>query len=281
MLVLATAPTVTTTAATVITATSGTLNGTVSSNGAGTTVTFQYGSTTSYGSTVTAAQSPLAAGAINAPASATIGGLACNTFYHFRALGANSVGPANGADASFTTAACVATAPTVATDAATAITPTRATLNGVVSSNGASHHGQLPVRADHGLRQQRHRGAEPAAGGGEQRAGVGADRGTGLQHAYHFRAAGVNSAGTSMAPIRVYHGACAATAPTAATDAATAITPTRATLNGDGEQQWGEHHGRLPVRADQQTTAAPPSGGAESTAGRRRANVAVSAASPD
>ena len=40
-----------------------TLNGTASSNGASTTVTFQYGLTTSYGSSIAAAQSPLAAGA--------------------------------------------------------------------------------------------------------------------------------------------------------------------------------------------------------------------------
>lgn len=49
------APTVTTGAASGIIATGATLSGSVSSNGASTTVTFQYGLTTSYGSTATAA----------------------------------------------------------------------------------------------------------------------------------------------------------------------------------------------------------------------------------
>jgi len=97
---------VTTNAATGITTTGATLNGTVSSNGASTTVTFQYGLTASYGSTVTAAQSPLGAGATNAAVSAALSGLTCNTLYHFRAVGANSAGPTNGADATFTAAAC-------------------------------------------------------------------------------------------------------------------------------------------------------------------------------
>ncbi|MFO1322641.1 MAG: M12 family metallo-peptidase [Burkholderiales bacterium] len=99
-------PTVTTNPATAITATGATLNGTVSSNGASTTVTFQYGTTTGYGSTATAAQSPLGSGASGAAVSAAIGGLACNTLFHFRAVGANVNGTTNGADATFTTAAC-------------------------------------------------------------------------------------------------------------------------------------------------------------------------------
>ncbi len=105
-------PSVTTNAATAVTQTGATLNGTVSSNGASTTVTFQYGTTASYGTTVTATQSPLAAGAANTAVSAAIGGLACNTLHHFRAVGASSAGTVNGADATFTTAACAALANT-------------------------------------------------------------------------------------------------------------------------------------------------------------------------
>ncbi|MFO1315562.1 MAG: M12 family metallo-peptidase [Burkholderiales bacterium] len=106
------APTATTTAASAIGATGATLNGTVGSNGAATTVTFQYGLTTGYGSTATAAQSPLAANAANAAVSATVVGLACNTQYHFRVVGVNSVNTANGADLVFTTAACAAASTT-------------------------------------------------------------------------------------------------------------------------------------------------------------------------
>lgn len=100
------APTVTTNAATLVTTTGATLNGTVSSNGASTTVTFDYGLTAGYGSTVTAAQSPLAAGATNSAVSAAVTGLTCGTLYHFRANGVNSSGTTNGGDLTFNTSAC-------------------------------------------------------------------------------------------------------------------------------------------------------------------------------
>ena len=66
------APTVTTDAASGVTAATATLNGTVSSNGASTTVTFEYGLTVSYGETITATQSPLASNAVSAAVSADV-----------------------------------------------------------------------------------------------------------------------------------------------------------------------------------------------------------------
>ena len=98
------APTVATGAASAVTANGATLNGAVASNGASTTISFQYGQTAAYGSTATATPSSLSTGA--AAVTATISGLTCNTLYHFRAVGANSAGPTNGTDATFTTAAC-------------------------------------------------------------------------------------------------------------------------------------------------------------------------------
>jgi MSHA biogenesis protein MshQ len=82
------------------------LNGTVSSNGASTTVTFEYGLTASYGSTIAATQSPLAAGASNNAVSASISGLDCGTLYHFRVRAVNSEGTSYGNDLTFTTAEC-------------------------------------------------------------------------------------------------------------------------------------------------------------------------------
>jgi MSHA biogenesis protein MshQ len=101
-----TAPTVTTVAASSITANGVTLNGTVSSNGASTTVTFDRGTTTAYGTSSTASQSPLSSSASGSSVSAVITGLNCNTTYHFRAKGVNSAGTTNGSDLSFTTSAC-------------------------------------------------------------------------------------------------------------------------------------------------------------------------------
>jgi MSHA biogenesis protein MshQ len=104
----AAAPTVATNAATALTTTGATLNGTVSSNGASTIVTFDYGLTVSYGSTATAATSPLPATASNTAVSAAVTGLTCGSTYHFRVKGVNSLGTSNGSDLVFATSACPA-----------------------------------------------------------------------------------------------------------------------------------------------------------------------------
>ena len=71
-------------------ATGATLNGTVNANGLSTTVTFEYGTTTSYGSTVTASQSPVTGNTIT-NVSADISGLTPDTTYHFRVKAENSL----------------------------------------------------------------------------------------------------------------------------------------------------------------------------------------------
>ena len=71
------APTVTKGAATGISGTGATLNGTVNANGFSTTVTFQYGTDTNYGNTVTADQSPVT-GSTDTAVSKTISGLTSN-----------------------------------------------------------------------------------------------------------------------------------------------------------------------------------------------------------
>ena len=112
-------PSVTTSAATNVTSTTATLNAVASSNGASTEVMFEFGLTASYGGALFAEPRPLAAGATNAAVSATLAPiLACNTLYHFRAIAANSASAGaatNGADATFTTAACPVTAPLACT----------------------------------------------------------------------------------------------------------------------------------------------------------------------
>jgi hypothetical protein len=101
------APSVTTGSASGLTATGATLGGTVSSNGAASTVTFEYGLTTpSYGSTATAAESPLASSASAASVSASITGLTCGTTYHYRVKAVNSVNTTYGSDATFSTGSC-------------------------------------------------------------------------------------------------------------------------------------------------------------------------------
>ena len=97
-----TAPSATTNVATSTFDESAKLNGTVSSNGYATTVTFEYGISDSYGSTVTATQSPLASGAASSAVSATISGLTNDQLYHYRVKAVNTEGPTYGSDQTFT-----------------------------------------------------------------------------------------------------------------------------------------------------------------------------------
>jgi uncharacterized protein (TIGR02145 family) len=97
-----TPPTATTTAATSVTNTTATLNGTVNANNSSTTVTFEYGLTTSYGSTSTATQSPIS-GTTLTNVSVEITGLTSGQAYHYRVKAVNAGGTTNGGDISFTT----------------------------------------------------------------------------------------------------------------------------------------------------------------------------------
>jgi hypothetical protein len=131
---LAASPTVVTTAATSVATTTATLNGTVNSNGATTAVTFNYGLTTGYGSTISAVPSIVTGNTVTA-VSGNITGLTCNTLYHYRLSGTNSIGTSNGNDMTFTTSGAVSpagpiTGPTSICRGATGVIYTVATITG-------------------------------------------------------------------------------------------------------------------------------------------------------
>ena len=129
------APLVTTVAASSITPTNATLNGTVNPGGLATKAYFQYGLTTSYGS-FTATNSLAAATNVTLAVSNLISSLSPGTTYHYQLVGTNSAGTTLGSDGSFTTAIA---APVVTTQPATSVTATNATLNGTVNpGNGAT-----------------------------------------------------------------------------------------------------------------------------------------------
>jgi YD repeat-containing protein len=191
-------PIVTTRAASAVATTAATLNGTVSSSGAGTTVAFQFGPTASYGSSIAATPSPLAAEASNVPVSGAITGLTCNTTYHFRAVGTNSAGTTHGADVPFTTAACtVVMPPTVHTAWTSGIAATGATLNGTVSSNGAGttvafHYGTTTSYGSSAIAMQ-----SPLPASAANAPVSAAISGLACNTLHHFRLAATNGAGTT------------------------------------------------------------------------------------
>jgi hypothetical protein len=105
-LVLGLATAATTNAASSISTTGATLNGTINANSASTTVTFQYGTTTSYGNTATATPGTVT-GNVNTLVSKAITGLSPNTTYHYCVTAVSSAGTTNGSDMTFTTGSVV------------------------------------------------------------------------------------------------------------------------------------------------------------------------------
>jgi hypothetical protein len=98
------APTALTGAATVVAQTSATLNATVNPNGSEVTeCTFEYGTSTSYGSTAACSSDP-GPGSSAVPVTASISSLSAGTTYHFRIVAKNAGGTSQGSDATFTTA---------------------------------------------------------------------------------------------------------------------------------------------------------------------------------
>jgi hypothetical protein len=95
------APSATTLPASSITASSATMNASVNPNGATTGYWFNYGPTTSYGSTT--ATNILPAGYNPVDVSAWLTGLAAGTSYHYRISTTNSIGSGTGSDVGFST----------------------------------------------------------------------------------------------------------------------------------------------------------------------------------
>jgi len=95
-------PAATTLPATVITDTGAILNGSVNAAGVSTSVSFQYGLTTNYGTTV-AADPAAVSGTETTAVSKAISGLTAGATYHYRVVAANPNGTTRGADMTFTT----------------------------------------------------------------------------------------------------------------------------------------------------------------------------------
>ncbi|HZP53525.1 hypothetical protein [Actinocrinis sp.] len=101
----ASAPVVTTGAASGVTNTSATLNGTVNPEGAATTYQFQYGTSTSYGSVTPTSPASAGSGSSAVNESANLSGLSPSTTYDYRLVATNATGTTYGSNQAFTTSA--------------------------------------------------------------------------------------------------------------------------------------------------------------------------------
>jgi hypothetical protein len=97
------APAAITSAASDITAPTASFNGTVNPRGLETTYHFEYGKTTSYGTSIPVPDKSVGAGTSDVKISQTVEGLETSTTYHFRLAATNSHGTTYGADQTFTT----------------------------------------------------------------------------------------------------------------------------------------------------------------------------------
>jgi subtilase family serine protease len=117
-----------------ITQTTATLNARVNPNGQNVTeCTFEYGTTTGYGSKASCKSLP-GSGSSPVEVSAKITGLTPNTEYHFRIVTKSSGGTVEGPDVTFKTLKVAA--PSVETKAASGVGETSATLNASVNPRG-------------------------------------------------------------------------------------------------------------------------------------------------
>lgn len=125
------APSVTTIASESITTVTAQLKGSVNPNYVLSDVIFEYGTTTNYSSSITAAQSPVS-GSTNTIVSANILGLSPRTQYHYRIKATNSLGTSYGNDMTFTT---LGNLPTATTLSFSNISESSAKLNATVNPN--------------------------------------------------------------------------------------------------------------------------------------------------
>ena len=202
-----------------------TLNGIINANNLSTTVTFEYGLTTTYGQTVTATQSPVTGNNLTI-ISVDISGLTQGTLYHFRVKTVNSIGTINGNDLTFTT---LGQTPAGITQPATNISTTGATFNGAVNPNSVS----TTVTFDYGTTTSYGQTATATQSPvtGSSIANVSKDI-TGLNPGttYHFRVKTVNSLGTVNGGDMLF--VTFGQLPSSITLPASNISNTIATLNG-------------------------------------------------
>ncbi|MDP2275313.1 MAG: hypothetical protein Q8K32_31495 [Archangium sp.] len=235
-------PVVTTVAASGVSGTSATLNGTVNPNAIAATGWFRYAQTNpttcndTFGTRSPAAGGvALGSGTAAAPYSQTLSGLTPGATYFFCAIGSNAIGTAFGTPQSFTVPAA---GPQVTTTAATLVTGMSATLNGSANPGGAATTGWFRyATTSPGTCNDTFGTRAPTSAGsslGSGNAAVNFSQAvTGLMQGttYYFCAIAQNSASTSFGTVQTF---ITPGAPTVTTLAATAITGTTVTLPGSG-----------------------------------------------
>ena len=213
-----------------VTATSAVAAASVNPNGVATSVTFQYGHATAYGSSTAAVATGAGTAAVRVQA--TIANLSPGTVYHYRAVATNADGTTFGADTALSTAKA---APAATTGAASIVLSDGARLTGNVAPNGVatSYQFQYGPTASYGQQTPL-----TPAGSGTSSVSVGATIG-GLAAGtpYHYRLVAISPDGTTAGADAVltttgHPASPGAALPPISGTAAVAITSASAQLDG-------------------------------------------------
>ena len=235
-----TAPAVTTQAASSVSSTSATLNGSTNPNGLTSTAWFRYSNVDpgtcndTFGTRApSTGGTALGAGTTAVAHTQALTGLVSGNTYYFCAIASNSAGTNYGAVLSFTTPG----APVTTTAAATAVTSSSATLNGAANPAGSATTGFFRYATTSPGSCNNTFGTRAPAGSGGTSLGAGftsspfSENLAGLAAAttYYYCAIGTNAFGTTFGPLMSF---TTAAGPAVATSPASAVTSTTATLNG-------------------------------------------------
>jgi phosphodiesterase/alkaline phosphatase D-like protein len=221
-------PTVVTEKASSIAQTTATLNATVNPNGGSVSdCKLEYGTSTSYGSSVPCSSLP-GSGTSAVAVSAALEKLSANTTYHFRVVATNAGGTGTGGDGTFDT---LPNPPTVATGSGSSVTQTSATLNATVNPNGgesSSCYFEYGETVSYGDRAP----CTASPGSGASPVAVSASvAGLIKNTTYHFRIVAVNTGGTSPGDDQTLE--TAPGPPTVSAGEPSAIGQTSAVLNAE------------------------------------------------
>jgi hypothetical protein len=262
-------PDVTTGAASGISASSATLNGTVDPNGRPTTFYFEYGTSTSYGSK-TAERSAGSATSAQSE-SAGIAGLTAGRTYHFRIVAKSDAGTAVGRDAAFTTSS----APAVVTGDPASVAPTSATLRGSVTPNGLATAWWFEYGTSTAYGSKT---SSVNAGSGAAAAPVSATvKSLKIGTAYHYRLVAQNSSGRTYGSDHTF---TTIGAPAAQTGAAQSVGPNSALVTGSLDTRGRPTSWRFDYGTSTKYDRSTPWKNAATAAGTQPVSAALAGLSP-
>lgn len=202
-----------------------TLNGIVSPGAGPTEAWFEWGTDPSLAVSSSIPAGTAAAGSGRMTAVATLPGLDNGTTYYFRLAASDGKATRRGPALSFTTLTVAA----VVTGSASAVSSTRATLNGEVDPGGLLATAWFEWGTDPALAGCSSTPAEPVGAGSGPLSVAATVTGLSAGTTYYYRIVSLNGAGTSLGEITSFP---ARPVPSAATGAAADVTDNAATLNG-------------------------------------------------